>query len=64
MAWLTTHSAVVGDIAAVYMTFQNDTFATDLMIYQIMRKVSATGLRDALFTFLIEDQGFRAMLGA
>lgn len=63
LAFIETHYGVIGDVAAVYMTFTNEPFVQDLCIYQVSRKLSAIGLRDALITFLLQDQGFLHMIG-
>jgi len=63
LAMLETHANVVGDIAGVYAVFNGESYCGDLMKFQITRKLNAIGLRDSLITFLIEDEGFRNLLG-
>ena len=58
LAFAETHAGVLGDIAGVYMTFSDESYVTDLMMWQIWRKFSGVGIRDAIITFLLQDQGF------
>lgn len=63
LAFAETHASVIGDIAGVAVAFQGESFVSDLVVYQVVRKLSGVGIRDTLFTFLMQDQGFKSLLG-
>lgn len=63
-AYVQTHLGVIGDIVGVYITFKDKAYVLDLIIYQITRKLSADGVKTAIVTFLMQDQGFRQIVSS
>lgn len=54
---------VIGDIAGVAYQFKDEPFMQDLVKYQVTARFSEKGAYATAGAFLLQDQGFRGLLG-